>query len=239
MRGKLFGVLVVLVIVSSAPLLLSQVRRPQRFPQGRGARVPAASTPAPAATPDSDPAAESTAPLPERRTDGTGGAGIATPPQQGYVPPPEPPRPGTYAGFGIPSDPLDRGYWELYDSGKSVTLTGKVTKVDWVNPNSYIYLAADGGLWAIESGFIQFRQSSVTPAVKEEQIITVLGYLPKDDPSNELPARKIPAIAAYMKTNHLIRAGEITTAFGQKLIMGRPPSEAEMAERLKCSAFGC
>jgi hypothetical protein len=139
----------------------------------------------------------------------------------------------------IPSDPLDRGTWELYDRDKPVTLTGKVTRVDWANPNSYIYLAAEGGLWAIESGYIQFRQSSVTPAVKEEQVITVLGYLPKDDPGAELPARRVPAIASYLKTNHLIRAGEITTAFGQKLVMGRPPSETEMAERLKCTAFGC
>ena len=236
MRAKLSSVLVVLVILSAAPLFLSQGRRPQRFPQRRGARVPAPETTAPAATSDSAASVDSATPPADR---GAEGAGIATPPKQGYVPSPEPPRPGTYVGFGIPSDPLDRGFWELYDGGKSITLTGKVTKVDWVNPNSYIYLAAGGGLWAIESGFIQFRQSSVTPAVKEEQVITVLGYLPKDDPGNELPARKIPAIAAYLKTNHLVRAGEITTAFGQKLIMGRPPSEAEMAERLKCSAFGC
>jgi hypothetical protein len=45
-------------------------------------------------------------------------------------------------------------------------------------------------------------------------------------------------MAPYLKTNHLIRA-EITTVFGQKLMMGRPPSETEMDERLKCTALGC
>ena len=51
--------------------------------------------------------------------------------------------------------------------------------------------------------------------------------------------RDLPPLQPILKNNHLIRAGEITTAFGQKLAMGRPPSDAEMAERLKCSPFGC
>ena len=60
-----------------------------------------------------------------------------------------------------------------------MTLTGKVTRVDWTNPNSYIYVAANGGLWAVESGFIQFRQASVTPAIRVDETITVQGYLPR------------------------------------------------------------
>jgi len=31
----------------------------------------------------------------------------------------------------------------------------------------------------------------------------------------------------------------LTVQVGQKLAMGRPPSDAEIAERLKCSPFGC
>ena len=152
---------------------------------------------------------------------------------------PEPLVPGSPSVALIPSDPLDRGYWELYDLEKPVTLTGKVTKVDWTNPNSYFYLAANGGLWVIESGFIQFRQANVTPAIRVDETITVRGYLPKEQPLSELPARRSPSIASFLKTDHLIRAGEITTVFGQKLIMGKPPSEKEMAERLRCSALGC
>ena len=179
------------------------------------------------------PAGPTTADSPER------GAGEMIPPRQGYVIPSEPSAPGTPSFALIPSDPLDRAYWELYDRDKPVTLTGKVTKVDWTNPNAYIYIAANGGLWAIESGFIQFRQASVTPAIRVDETITVQGYLPRERPESDLPARKSPSIAAYLKTNHLIRAGEITTVFGQKLMMGRPPTEKEMAERLRCSALGC
>jgi hypothetical protein len=160
-------------------------------------------------------------------------------PNQGYVVIPEGPAPGTAAPAAIPSDPLDRAYWELYDRARSVTLTGKVTRVDWLMPNSYIYLVADGALWAVESGFAQFRQANVMPAVHVDEIITVTGYLPKEDAPIELPAKRISAMSTYLKTNHFVRAGEITTVFGQKLHMGKPPSDKEMSERLKCSPFGC
>ena len=44
-----------------------------------------------------------------------------------------------------------------FDGNKPVTLTGVVTKVDWVNPHAYIYVDVkgdDGKLvnWALESG---------------------------------------------------------------------------------------
>jgi hypothetical protein len=160
-------------------------------------------------------------------------------PNQGYVPQPDSPAPGTAANAAIPSDPLDRAYWELYDREKSVTLTGKVTRVDWLQPNTYIYIQANGATWAVESGFVQFRQASVTPPIRVDEIITITGYLPKVDPAVELPAKRMPSMASYLRTNHLVRAGEITTVFGQKLLMGRPPSEKEMSDRLKCSPFGC
>jgi hypothetical protein len=231
MKNRLAAVLLILMVLSAAVPLMGQSRgrrgtpRSDETPQARGASP----SPQPAAPPE---------PTPEHGSSPQG-AGKDTPPRQGYVPLPEPARPGTLSGAITFSDPLERGTWEFYERDGAVTVTGKVTRVDWTNPNTYIYLSADGGLWAIESGFSQFLQSSVTPAVKEGQIITVLGYLPKEQNRAELPARRVPATASYLRTNHLIRAGEITTAFGQTLLMGRPPSEAELAERLRCTALGC
>jgi hypothetical protein len=164
--------------------------------------------------------------------------GVATPPNPGYVPGPGRPTPGT-AARPIPPTPLDSGYWELYDLKRSVTLRGRVTRVEWTNPNSYVFMIVDNELWAIEAGYNQFLQSSVTPAISVNQTIMVMGYLPLEKPVTELPAQQWPTLARYLKTSRLIRAGEITTAFGQKLVMGRPPTETEMAERLRCSAFGC
>jgi hypothetical protein len=146
---------------------------------------------------------------------------------------------GSVAGAPIPADPLDRAYWEMYDRERPITLTGKVTRVDWTMPNSYIFMAADGGLWAVESGYIHFRQSSVTPAVRVNETITVTGYFPREGPNGELPAWRSSSVATYLRTSHLIRAGEITTVYGQKLTLGRPPTDQEMAERLRCTAFGC
>lgn len=37
-----------------------------------------------------------------------------------------------------------------YDSSKSVTMTGIVTKVDWINPHAYIYVNVEG-----QSGGVQ------------------------------------------------------------------------------------
>ena len=118
------------------------------------------------------------------------GAGVVSTPNQGYVVMPDPAPAGTATGSPIPSDPLDRAYWELYDRQRSITLTGKVTRVDWTNPNSYIYMSAASGLWAVESGFIQFRQASVTPAIRVDETITVMGYLPKEEPFGQLPATR-------------------------------------------------
>jgi len=146
---------------------------------------------------------------------------------------------GSVSGAPIPADPLDRAYWEMYDHQRPITLTGKVTKVDWTMPNTYIFMAAEGALWAVESGYIHFRQSSVTPAVRVDETITVTGYFPREGPNGELPAWRSSSIATYLRTDHLLRAGEITTVYGQKLTLGRPPSDQEMAERLRCTAFGC
>lgn len=164
--------------------------------------------------------------------------GVLTPPNQGYVPSATSAPAGSVSGSAIPADPLDRAYWEMYDRARTVTLTGKITRVDWSNPNTYIYLSARGGSWAVESNYTQFRQASVTPAVRIGDTITVVGYLPRDEKNAELPARTSPA-ASYLKNHHLARAGEMTTAYGQRLSMGIPPTDKERNDRLKCTAFGC
>lgn len=167
------------------------------------------------------------------------GPGIGNPPNAGYVVMPEAAPAGTVTSAAIPADPVDRAYWELYDRSRSITITGKVTSVEWTIPNTYIYLSTASGSWAVESAFTQFRQANVTPAVRIDETITVMGYLPKEDPPSELPARKSGRFTSYLRNNHLVRASEITTTFGQKLALGRPPTDLEMVERLKCSPLGC
>ena len=167
-------------------------------------------------------------------------AGTVIAPEGGYVTAPEPVPAGKVYPAAIPSDEFDRAYWELYDRDKHVTISGKVTRVTWSNPNSYIYVAANGAEWAIEASYIQFRQSQVTPAVRVEQKITVSGFLAKEDPNPKWPVRSSPAVARYRTAKHLIRASEITTEYGQHLRLGRPQTkEEEEAELEKCGKLGC
>lgn len=211
MKPSRFGAFVIAAVLSTTALLFAQSTTQ------RGTTAPR-------------PAPTSSKPIP----------GQVTPPDQGYVAPPSSASAGSTTASEIPADPLERGYWELYDPVKSITVTGKVRRVDWSMPNSYIYLNATSGQWAIEASFIQFRQSSAQPAVRADETITVTGYLPKEVRPGELPAKTWGnSFNTYLRNNHFIRAGTITTSFGQKLSMGRPPTDAEIAERLKCSPFGC
>jgi hypothetical protein len=165
-------------------------------------------------------------------------AGKVAPPVGGYFAKPEVAPPGSVTPPLIP-DPMDRAFWVLYDRDRQITLTGKVTRVNWTEPNTYIFLLANGAEWAIEASFIHFRQSDAIPPVKPDQTITVTGYFPKDDPPEISVRRTGPSVTRYVREDLLIRAGEIINVFGQKLIMGKPPTEREDAEREKCRAFGC
>jgi hypothetical protein len=167
-----------------------------------------------------------------------GAAGNVTPPAGGYYTMPESAAPGSVTPPLIP-DPMDRAFWTLYDRDRQITLSGKVTSVNWTNPNTYIFMVANGREWAIESSFIHFRQAEASPAVKADQTITVTGFFPKDDPPEISPRRTGPSVTRFLREDRLIRAGEIITVYGQKLTMGKPPTEKEDAEREKCRAFGC
>lgn len=215
------------VLLSATPLLLSmgQSRAGQR---GRGSTVRNPEAPA-----ESNRGSQPVAPPGTTRR-----AGNDAPPEGGYVAMPENAPPGSVTPPLIP-DMADRSFWTLYDRDRSITISGTVNKVEWTNPNSYIFLQANGQEWAVEASFIHFRQSSSDPPLKPGHTITVFGYFPKDDPPEISPRRTGPSVTRYVREDLLIRAGEITTAFGQKLIMGKPPTEKEEAEREKCRPFGC
>lgn len=75
-----------------------------------------------------------------------------------------------------------------YDANKPITLTGKVTKVEWTNPHIYIYIdVADGKTggaqnWALEMGgpnaLIRLGWSRNSLKVDDE--VTVEGSLARD-----------------------------------------------------------
>jgi hypothetical protein len=75
-----------------------------------------------------------------------------------------------------------------FDSTKRITLTGKFTKMDWVNPHSYIHMEAmnpaSGKVetWDIETGppNTLYRNGWRKDAIKEGSEIVVSGSLAKN-----------------------------------------------------------
>jgi hypothetical protein len=151
------------------------------------------------------------------------------------------PQPATTVPMRIPQDAVELAYLELYDRDKPVQITGKVTRVDWTSPNTYIFLMVGGIPWVVESSFIQFRQVAASPAIRVGDTIEVSGYLPQDNPRDQLPGRSHTAAGSYLRNNRLIRGSEITIYNGQKVALGEPPTREELERRARCkySPPGC
>ena len=74
-----------------------------------------------------------------------------------------------------------------FDAKKPVKLTGKVTKMEWINPHAWIHIDvknADGSVtnWMVEGGTPNtlFRRGFTREAVKAGMEITVEGYRAKN-----------------------------------------------------------
>jgi uncharacterized protein DUF6152 len=97
-----------------------------------------------------------------------------------------------------------------YDAAKPITLTGKVTKVEWTNPHIYIYMDVPDEKtgapvnWALEMGGPNalIRLGWTRNSLKADDLITVEGSLAKDG-SRLANAKSI-----------------VMTATGQKMLAG-------------------
>jgi hypothetical protein len=95
-----------------------------------------------------------------------------------------------------------------YDRNKPITLTGPVTKVDWINPHARIFVDAKDASgktvnWEIELGppAILMRNGWARSAVKIGETVTVSGSLAKDG-------------------SNLANASSVTLASGKKVFAG-------------------
>jgi hypothetical protein len=115
-------------------------------------------------------------------------------------------------GLGLAVAPMlaHHSFAAEFDGSKPVDLVGTVTKVDWVNPHSWIYIdvkSDDGTVanWGLETGppNVLYRGGWRRDTVKPGDAITVHGFVAKDG-SRTLAAR------------------QITTPDGRKLFAGSP-----------------
>src|SRR5262249_10138747 len=75
-----------------------------------------------------------------------------------------------------------------YDANKPITLTGKVTKVEWQNPHTYFYIDVKDAKtnevanWAVELGSPNslMRLGWSRKSMKIDDIVTIQGSLAKD-----------------------------------------------------------
>ena len=76
-----------------------------------------------------------------------------------------------------------------FDANKPVTLRGTVTKMEWINPHSWIHISVkdeksgEGNEWMIECGPPNglLRRGFTKDSLKEGTALVVLGWRAKDD----------------------------------------------------------
>ena len=97
-----------------------------------------------------------------------------------------------------------------FDGAKPVSVKGTVTKVDWVNPHSWIYIDVKGDdgtvvNWGLETGppNILYRAGWRKDSVKQGDVISVDGFAAKDG-------------------SHTMAARQVLTSDGRKLFAGSP-----------------
>ena len=100
-----------------------------------------------------------------------------------------------------------------YDANKKITVTGTVTKVEWMNPHArfYVDVKDENGVvknWNFELGSpnVLKRQGWQRDSLKVGDQVTVEGYLAKDG-------------------SMLANARRVTLADGRKVFAGQAPSE--------------
>lgn len=84
-----------------------------------------------------------------------------------------------------------------YDGNKSITLKGKVTQVEWINPHSWVHIDVTGedgkvANWSCETAppNILYRQGWRRTSLKEGDEVVIEGFVAKDG-SHTMTARTV------------------------------------------------
>src|SRR5580704_2108185 len=100
----------------------------------------------------------------------------------------------------VPAVPLlaHHSFAAEYDSTKKISITGVVTKVEWMNPHArfYVDVKDESGKvtnWNFELGAIPvlLKQGWKKDALKPGDVVTVEGFLAKDGSKSMANARRV------------------------------------------------
>jgi hypothetical protein len=69
-----------------------------------------------------------------------------------------------------------------FDSTHTVTVKGRVTRVEWSNPHAHFFVDAPGGSWDFELGSPNglTKRGWTSNSLRAGDVVTVNGYLAKD-----------------------------------------------------------
>jgi hypothetical protein len=100
------------------------------------------------------------------------------------------------AAFAVPAF-AHHSFAAEYDGAKAITIKGKVTKFDWVNPHSWVYIDVtdDKGVttnWACETAppNMLYRQGWRKDSLKAGDVVVIDGFMAKDG-THTLNARTV------------------------------------------------
>jgi hypothetical protein len=113
--------------------------------------------------------------------------------------------PASVLAFAVPAS-AHHSFPAQYDVAKPITLTGKVTKVEWTNPHIFIYIdvpnETSGAVvnWALEMGGPNalLRLGWKRDSLKTDDLITIEGSLARDG-SPLVNAKSITMVATGRK----------------------------------------
>ncbi len=111
-----------------------------------------------------------------------------------------------------------------YDLQNTVTVTGTVTKIDWINPHTYIYLDVKASTGTVDKWTIELYPTSLMSrlgiekdTVKVGDTLTVRGMAPKSGADfTRLPGR--PEKSAAGVTPHVTFGLDLTLADGTRVV---------------------
>jgi len=69
-----------------------------------------------------------------------------------------------------------------FDTNRSITIQGRVTRVEWSNPHAHFYVQAQGGSWDFELGSPNglLKRGWTSSSLRAGDVVTASGYVSKD-----------------------------------------------------------
>ena len=118
------------------------------------------------------------------------------------------------------------GFTAYWNGDTMVTIQGTVTRFDWMNPHTYLYLDVKAPTgkdenWAIELYDVgKLTRAGLTKdSLKMGDVVTVLGFPAKPDAVFDYLAADRNEPSTYATAKRFARGKEITLANGKHIVM--------------------